>query len=73
MENFGTIWDNHVPGPPPAPNIHEGAGPNVVPEGDDSIQAHEGAPIPPAPDPGRCHFCWYPKGAVKWIDKPLQN
>ena len=44
----------HVPEPPPAPNIlNEGAGPNVVPEGDDSMQAPEGAPIPPAPNLGR--------------------
>jgi len=46
---------------------------DIVPEGDDSIQAPEGAPIPPAPDLLRCHFCWYPKGAVKWIYKPSQN
>jgi hypothetical protein len=28
----------HIPNPPPAPNIvNEGAGPNIVPEGDDSV------------------------------------
>ncbi len=46
-EPEGEFWDeldNHVPGPPPAPNIHEGAGPNVVPEGDNSDQPPEGAP-----------------------------
>jgi hypothetical protein len=35
----------HVSKPPPAPNIHEGAGPNVVHEGDGLVQAPEGAPL----------------------------
>jgi hypothetical protein len=36
---------------PPAPNIgNEGAGPNIIPEGDDSVQAPEGVPVPPAPN-----------------------
>ena len=65
-EPEGEFWDdldNHVPGPPPAPIIHEGAGPNVVPERDNSDQPPEGAPIPPAPDPGRWPrgpACQYP-------------
>ncbi len=57
----GEFWDDdaldgfvHLTGPPPAPNnANEGAGPNVVPEADDSVQAHEGAPetdVPPAPN-----------------------
>jgi len=60
--------NDHVPEPPPARNIHEGAGPNVVPEGDNSVQAPEGAPIPPAPDPGhwpRVLARQYPPS--KWI------
>ena len=39
----------HIPQPPLAPNIvNEGAGPNLVPEGDKSIQAPEGAAVPPS-------------------------
>ncbi len=41
----------HIPNPRPALNIkNEGAGPNIVPEGDDSVQAPEGVPLPPAPN-----------------------
>jgi hypothetical protein len=44
----------HIPHTPLAPNIkNEGAGPNLVPEGDKSIQAHEGAAVPPAPNIGQ--------------------
>ncbi len=32
---------------------NEGAEPNLIPEGDESIQAHEGAAVPPAPNIGR--------------------
>ena len=62
-EPEGQCWDDdhldgqgqvHLPGPSPAPNIeNEGAGPNVVPVGDNSVQAHAGVPeaaIPPAPN-----------------------
>jgi hypothetical protein len=51
----------HIPKPPPAPNIHEGAGPNVVPEGDDLVQAPEGAPLRRT----RGLTCQYPP--AKWI------
>ncbi len=45
-EPEGEFWDDfvydgfvHVPEPPPAPNIlHEGAGLNVIPEGDDQYR-----------------------------------
>ncbi len=41
----------HVPQPPPAPNLaYEGTGPHLIPEGDESVQAHEGAVVPPAPN-----------------------
>ncbi len=41
----------HIPQPPLAPNIvNEGAGLNLVPDGDESIQAPEGAAVPPAPN-----------------------
>ncbi len=44
----------HIPQPPLAPNIvNEGAGPNLIPEGDESIQAPEGAAVPPAPNIGQ--------------------
>jgi hypothetical protein len=44
----------HIPYPPPSPDIeNEGAGPNIVPAGDDSVQAPEGVAIPPAPNIGR--------------------
>ncbi len=44
----------HIPQPPLAPNIiNEGAGPNHIPEGDESIQAPEGAAVPPALNIGR--------------------
>ncbi len=44
----------HIPHTPLAPNIeNEGAGPNLVPEGDKTIQAHEGAAVPPAPNIGQ--------------------
>ncbi len=59
----------HIPQPPLAPNIlNEGAGPNLVPEGDKSIQAPEGAAVPPAPNIGRrtCDpTCQYPP--ARWI------
>ncbi len=43
----------HIPQPPLALKIvNEGAGPNLVPEGDESIQAPEGAVVPPAPNIG---------------------
>jgi hypothetical protein len=43
----------HIPQPPLAPNIvNEGAGLNLIPEGDESIQAPEGAAVPPAPNIG---------------------
>ncbi len=39
----------HIHQPPLAPNIvNEGAGPNLVPEGDESTQAPEVAAVPPA-------------------------
>jgi hypothetical protein len=44
----------HIPEPPFAPNIVvEGAGPNLISEVDESIQAHEGAAVPPAPNIGQ--------------------
>ncbi len=44
----------HIPQPPLAPNIvNEGAGPNLIAEGDKSIQAPEGAALPPNPNIGR--------------------
>ncbi len=60
-EPEGEFWDDddydgfvHIPDPPPAPNIaQEGAGPTIVPEGDDSVHAPEGAFIPPAPTIGQ--------------------
>ncbi len=59
----------HIPHTPLAPNIkNDGAGPNLVPEGDESIQAHEGAAVPPAPNIGqRTHgpTCQYPP--TRWI------
>ncbi len=40
----------HIPHTPLAWNIeNEGAGPNLIPEGDESIQAHEGAAVLPCP------------------------
>ncbi len=60
----------HVPQPLPAPNIvNEGAGPNIIPKGDDLFNAPEGAAIPPAPNIGTrknpgC-ACQYPP--AKWI------
>jgi hypothetical protein len=43
----------HIPHTPLAPNIKNGgAGLNLVPEGDKSIQAHEGAAVTPAPNIG---------------------
>ena len=59
----------HIPHTPLAPNIkNEGAGPYLVPEGDKSIQAHEGPAVPPAPNIGRqtCGLtCQYPP--ARWI------
>ncbi len=59
----------HIPQPPLAPNIVNGrAGPNLVPEGDESIQASEGAAVPPAPNIGqrtRDPTCQYPP--ARWI------
>ncbi len=59
----------HIPHTPLAPNIkNEGAGLNLVPEGDESIQAHEGAAVPPAPNIGRRTrgpTCQYPP--ARWI------
>ncbi len=59
----------HIPHTPLAPNIkNEGAGPNLVPEGDKSIQAPEGAAVPPAPNiEQRTHnpTCQYPP--ARWI------
>ncbi len=44
----------HIPQPLPAPNIaNDGAGPNIIPEGDDLVNAPEGAAIPPSPNIGR--------------------
>jgi hypothetical protein len=46
----------HIPNPPPAPNIvNEGAGLNIVPEGDNSVQAPEGVSVPPTPN--ICQTC----------------
>ncbi len=43
----------YIPHAPLAPNVKiEGARQNLVPEGDKSIQAHEGAAVPPAPNIG---------------------
>ena len=49
---FDDLFETVVlPQPPPAPNLaNEGAGPHLVPEGDKSVQAHEGAAVPPAPN-----------------------
>jgi hypothetical protein len=59
----------HIPQPPLAQNIvNEGAGPNLVPKGDESIQAPEGAAVPPAPKIGQrtCDLtCQYPP--ARWI------
>ena len=42
---------DHIPQPLPAPNIvNQGAGLNIIPEGDDPVNAPEGAAIPPAPN-----------------------
>ena len=67
-EPEGEFWDDfdndgvvNVPKPPPAPNIHKGAGLNVVPEGNNSVQAPEGAPLRQT-----CgSTCQYPP--AKWI------
>jgi hypothetical protein len=41
----------HISQPLSAPNIvNEGAGLNIIPEGDDPVNAPEGAAIPPAPN-----------------------
>jgi hypothetical protein len=54
----------HIPRSPPALNIqNEGAGPNIIPEGDPSVHAPEGAAIPHAPNISmrtRWHACQYP-------------
>ncbi len=54
----------HIPAPPPAPNLaHEGAGPTIVPEGDNTVHAPEGVFIPPALTIGQltCGAAWqYP-------------
>ncbi len=55
----------HIPQPLPAPNIvNEGAGPNIICEGDDPVNAPERSAIPPAPNIGtrknRGHACQYP-------------
>ncbi len=59
----------HIPRSPPAPNIqNEGAGPNIIPEGDPLLHAPEGAAIPPAPNISMrtCwHTCQYPP--AKWM------
>jgi hypothetical protein len=59
----------HIPHTPLARNIeNEEAGPNLVPEGEESIQAHEGAAVPPAPNIGqqtRGPTCQYPP--ARWI------
>jgi hypothetical protein len=59
----------HIPQPPLAPNIvNEGAGSNLVPEGDESIQAHEEAAVPPVQNIGRRTrnlTCQYPP--ARWI------
>ncbi len=59
----------HIPHTSLAPNIkNEGAGPYLVTEGDESIQAHEGAAVPPAPNIGRWTHgptCQYPP--ARWI------
>ena len=60
----------HIPQPPPAPNIvNEGAGPNIVPEGDTLVQASEGAAVPPAPSIGRktcSHAHQHPPASWIW-------
>jgi hypothetical protein len=44
----------HIPHTPLALNIkNEGAGLNLVSEGDESILAHEGAAVPPTPNIGQ--------------------
>jgi hypothetical protein len=59
----------HIPHTPLALNIkNEGAGPNLVPEEDESIQAHEGAAVPPGPNIGQWTHgptCQYPP--ARWI------
>jgi hypothetical protein len=60
----------HIPQPLPAPNIvNEGAGLNIIPEGDDLVNAPEGAAIPPASNIGTRRNCGcarqYPP--AKWI------
>ena len=59
----------HIPRSPPALNIqNEGAGPNIIPEGDPLVHAPEGAAIPPAPNISMrtcLHACQYPP--VKWM------
>jgi hypothetical protein len=51
----------HIPQPLPAPNIvNEKAGSNIIPEGDDPVNAPEGAAIPPGG-----HACQCPP--AKWI------
>ena len=67
----------HIPQPPPALNIqNEGAGPNIISEGDPPVHAPEGAAIPPAPNISmrtHWHACEYPH--AKWMhgaDKKLE-
>ncbi len=59
----------HIPQPPLALNIvNEGAGPNLIPEGDKSIQAPEGAAVPPAPNVGRwTHDPTHQYPPARWI------
>ncbi len=59
----------HIPHTPLALNIkNEGAGPNLLPEGDESIQAHEGAAVPPAPNIGQWfHGPTHQYPPARWI------
>jgi hypothetical protein len=59
----------HIPQPPPAPKIrNEGAGLNIIPEGDPLIHAPEGAAIPPAPNIST-RTCWraWQYSPAKWM------
>jgi hypothetical protein len=59
----------HIPQLLPAPNtVNEGAGLNIIPEGDTPVNAPGGAAIPPAPNISTgtyWHTCQYPP--AKWI------
>jgi hypothetical protein len=58
----------HIPNTTPVSNkVNEGAGLNIVPEGDDSVQAPEGVSVPPVPYICRTHGKARKNPPGRWI------